>query len=197
MVEVSAARTWWRSAAGLRQQRNWRSRGGRFVGSNRVQRLLVSTARSAWRIVRADRAKHAFTGDGSRLLGGRWNSRGVAVIYASEHESLAALELLVHTMPLSPLDRFLSFRIEWNGRLTEYFPVAQLPTDWNSEVPTTATQRIGDDWVHERRTAVLAVPAVLSTSELNFLLNPTHPDFKRIKIGKPIEYRFEPRLLRR
>ena len=157
----------------------------------------MSTACSAWRIVRADRVRAAFTGEGSRLLGGRWNSRGVPVIYVSEHESLAALELLVHTMPLSPLDRFLSFRIEWNERLTEYFPVAQLPTDWNSEVPTIAIQRIGDDWVRESRSAALAVPSVLSTSELNFLLNPNHPDFKRIKIGKPIEYRFDSRLLRR
>jgi RES domain-containing protein len=157
----------------------------------------VSATGSAWRIVRADHARAAFTGEGSRILGGRWNSRGVSVIYASQHESLAALELLVHTMPLCPLDRFLSFRIEWNARLTEYFPVAQLPTDWNSQVPTIAAQRIGDDWVHERRTAVLAVPAVLTTSELNFLLNPNHPDFKKIKIGKPIEYRFDSRLLRR
>jgi RES domain-containing protein len=157
----------------------------------------VSTARSAWRIVRADRAKHAFTGDGSRLLGGRWNSRGVAVIYASEHESLAALELLVHTMPLSPLDRFLSFRIEWNERLTEHFPVTQLPTDWNSEVPTIATQRIGDDWVRSGRSVALALPSLLSTSELNFLLNPNHREFKKVKIGRPIEYRFDPRLLSR
>jgi RES domain-containing protein len=75
--------------------------------------------------------------------------------------------------------------------------MAQLPTDWNAAVPTIATQRIGDDWVHERRTAVLAVPAVLSTSGLNFLLNPTHPDFKPVRIGKPVEYRFDRRLLRR
>ncbi len=157
----------------------------------------MSTARSAWRIVRADRAKHAFTGDGSRLLGGRWNSRGVAVIYASEHESLAALELLVHTMPLSPLDRFLSFRVEWDDKLTEYFPIKGLPAAWNAEVPTDATMSIGDQWVHEQRSVALALPSLLSTSELNFLLNPNHPQFKRVKIGKPIDYRFDSRLLRR
>ena len=72
-----------------------------------------------------------------------------------------------------------------------------MPKDWNSEVPTIATQRVGDDWVHERRTAVLALPAVLSTSELNFLLNPNHPDFKNIKISKPIEYHFDRRMIGR
>ena len=157
----------------------------------------MSATRSAWRIVRADHARAAFTGEGSRILGGRWNSRGVSVIYASQHESLAALELLVHTMPLCPLDRFLSFRIGWDERLTEYFSRAKLPSDWNSEVPTKRTQQIGDDWVRKQRSVVLAVPSLLSTSEVNFLLNPNHRDFKGIKIHKSVEYRFDARLRRR
>ena len=61
---------------------------------------------SAWRIVRAARVNSAFTGEGARVYGGRWNSRGTAVIYVSEHESLAALELFVHLTPLSPDDRY-------------------------------------------------------------------------------------------
>ncbi|HTH19992.1 MAG TPA: RES domain-containing protein, partial [Candidatus Udaeobacter sp.] len=77
---------------------------------------------SAWRIVRAARANSAFTGEGARIYGGRWNSRGTAVIYVSEHESLAALELLVHLTPLSPHDRYLSFRLEWEDKLTWHFP---------------------------------------------------------------------------
>jgi RES domain-containing protein len=157
----------------------------------------VSAIRSAWRIVRAEYAEKAFTGDGSRALGGRWNSRGVAVIYASEHESLAALELLVHVVPLTPSYRFLSFRIEWDDRLTEYFSPTKLPLDWNSEVPTIGTQQIGDQWVRDQRSAVLGVSSLLSTSELNFLLNPNHRDFKKVKIAKPVEYRFDSRWHRR
>ena len=45
--------------------------------------------------------------------------------------------------------------------------------------------------------AALALPSLLSMSELNFLLNPNHPDFKRIKINGPIEYHFDPRMARR
>ena len=153
--------------------------------------------RSAWRIIRAAHVRAAFTGEGSRLLGGRWNSRGTPVIYVSEHESLAALELLVHAMPLLLTERYFSFRIEWDDKLTEYFPIKKLPRDWNAEVPTTATQRIGDEWIQEKRSVALALPSSLSSSELNFLLNPNHPDFKKIKIGKPVEYRFDSRLLRR
>jgi RES domain-containing protein len=152
---------------------------------------------SAWRIVRAARLKAAFTGEGSRVYGGRWNSRGTSVVYVSEHESLAALELLVHFIPLSPTDRYLSFRLEWDDKFTEYFPIKNLPPDWRAEPPTSASMRIGDEWVQRASSVALALPSLLSTSELNFLLNPNHPDFRRIKIGAPVEYRFDPRIIGR
>jgi RES domain-containing protein len=59
------------------------------------------------------------------------------------------------------------------------------------------TMQIGEEWVRRGRSVALAVPSVLSRSEMNFLLNPKHPDFKKIKISQPIEYRFDPRLLNR
>ena len=152
---------------------------------------------SAWRIVRAARVNSAFTGEGARVYGGRWNSQGTAVIYVSEHESLAALELLVHLTPLPADDRYRSFRIEWEDKLTEYFPVKNLRANWNAEPPTVQTMQIGDDWVHAGKSVALAVPSVLSTSEMNFLLNPKHPDFKKIKISQPVEFRFDSRLLNR
>src|SRR5215467_3408605 len=96
---------------------------------------------SAWRIVRAARVNSAFTGEGARAYGGRWNSRGTAVIYVSEHESLAALELLVHLMPLSPDDRYLSFRLHWEDKLTEHFRVKNLPSHWSTEPPDFQTMQ--------------------------------------------------------
>jgi RES domain-containing protein len=152
---------------------------------------------SAWRIVRAARANSAFSGEGARVYGGRWNSRGTAVVYVSEHESLAALELLVHLMPLSPNARYLSFRLKWEDKLTEHFPIKNLPPHWNAEPPTFRTTQIGDEWVRAGKSVALAVPSMLSTSEMNFLLNPMHADFKRIKISQPLEYRFDSRLLNR
>ena len=59
------------------------------------------------------------------------------------------------------------------------------------------TMQIGDDWVHAGRSVALAVPSVLVPSEMNFLLNPKHPDFKKIKISQPVDYRFDSRLLNR
>src|ERR1044071_2638945 len=104
-----------------------------------------------WRIVRAARGNSAFTGEGARLYGGRWNSRGTAVIYVSEHESLAALELLVHLTPVPPDERYLSFRLEWENKLTEHFPIKSLPPGWNAEPPGSQTMQIGDEWVREAK----------------------------------------------
>jgi len=151
----------------------------------------------AWRIVRAARVNSAFTGEGARIYGGRWNSRGTAVIYVSEHESLAALELLVHLRPLPPHDRYLSFRLEWEDKLTHHFPVKNLPPHWNAEPPDFRTMQIGDEWVRAGKSVALELPSVLSASEVNFLLNPKHPDFKKIKISRAVEYRFDSRLLNR
>lgn len=119
------------------------------------------------------------------------------MVYVSEHESLAALELFVHLTPLFPNDRYLSFRLEWEDKLTEYFPVKSLPANWNVEPPTVQTMQIGDEWIRRGKSVALTVPSVLSTSEVNFLLNPKHPDFKKIKISQPVEYRFDSRLLNR
>jgi RES domain-containing protein len=151
----------------------------------------------AWRIVRVARAKSAFTGEGARIYGGRWNSRGTAVIYVSEHESLAALELLVHLTPLIPDARYLSFRLEWEDKLTSQLSVKNLPPNWNAEPPGLETMQIGDEWVRTGKSVAIAVPSVLSASEMNYLLNPKHPDFKKIKISEPLEYRFDSRLLHR
>jgi len=152
---------------------------------------------SAWRIVRAAHVNSAFTGEGARVYGGRWNSRGTPVIYVSEHESLAALELFVHLTPLPPDDLYRSFRLEWEDKLTEYFAVKKLPPNWNSEPPAIDTMQIGDEWVYAGKSVALGVPSVLTGSEMNFLLNPKHPDFKKIKISQPIDYRFDSRLLNR
>ena len=148
----------------------------------------------AWRIVKAKHAATAFSGKGAADNGGRWNSRGVAVVYASITKSLAVLESLVH---LNPPVRFtfVAFRLQFDDALVEKFPLKKLPADWWVEPPPPSTQQIGDRWVREARSAVLALPSVIISGEPNYLLNPAHPDFKKISIGKPEPFAFDPRLL--
>jgi RES domain-containing protein len=148
----------------------------------------------AWRIVKQKHAATAFSGEGAAKTGGRWNSRGVRVVYTSSTQSLAALECLVH---LNPPVRFkyAAIHIKFNDALVEIVPSKALPSDWRVEPPLPSSQRVGDAWALAARSAVLALPSVIVSGELNFLLNPAHPDFKKIALGKPESFTFDPRLL--
>jgi RES domain-containing protein len=152
---------------------------------------------SAWRIVRASRAKVAFTGEGPWRYGGRWNSPGIHVVYVSEHQSTAALEIFVHRVPFVLEEKYKAFCLEWPESLKEVLLANKLPTDWRISPPSRSTMEIGDRWVQERRSAVLALPSAISPDDTNFLLNPEHPDFKRIRIHPPVDFEFDPRLLGR
>ncbi len=152
---------------------------------------------SAWRIVRASRSNTAFTGEGPWRYGGRWNSPGVHVVYVSEHQSTAAFEVFANRVPFILEEKYKAFHLEWPDRLTEIFPIKKLPTNWRISPPPEETMQIGDRWVQERRSAVLALPSAISPDDTNFLLNPEHPDFKRIRIHPPINFNFDPRLLGR
>jgi RES domain-containing protein len=148
----------------------------------------------AWRIVKPKHAATAFSGDGAAKTGGRWNSRGMPVVYASSTKSLAALETLVHLNPPVPF-KYVAFRLQFDAALVENIPLNGLPADWRVQPPPPSTKAIGDAWLREVRSAVLALPSVVVPGELNYLLNPAHPAFKKISIGKPEGFTFDPRLL--
>lgn len=147
----------------------------------------------AWRILKHKRAATAFTGEGAAKTGGRWNSRGVSVVYTSATKSLAILESLVHLNPPVTFTH-VAFPLTFADALVEVFPVKNLPADWRAEPPPPSTKAIGDDWVKAARSTVLALPSVIA-GETNYLLNPAHPDFRKITIGKAEPSVFDPRLL--
>lgn len=150
--------------------------------------------RRAWRIVKAKHAPTAFDGEGARLYGGRWNSRGIRVVYVSSSLSLASLESLVHLTP--PMSfKYVAIPVEFEDSLVEKIPLATLPTEWRDEPPPPSTKTIGDIWVSQAHSAVLELPSAIIPDEINFLLNPLHPDFRKIGIGKPEAFSFDPRLL--
>jgi RES domain-containing protein len=75
--------------------------------------------------------------------------------------------------------------------------VTKLPAAWKRSPPPPEAKEIGNRWVRGQRSAVMALPSVISPADTNFLLNPEHPDFKRIRISPPIDYEFDSRLLNR
>jgi RES domain-containing protein len=150
--------------------------------------------RTGWRIVPDDQASTAFDGEGARVYGGRWNSIGVPMVYASEHQSLAALEIRVHIDKTRMRRLYKGFAFQFDERLMEVFRVGGLPKDWMQEPPPPALQQLGDAWVKSGTSVVLAVPSVIIPNELNYLVNPRHPDFARLRIEKPTDFTFDHRL---
>lgn len=148
----------------------------------------------AWRIVKAAHAAAAMDGEGARRYGGRWNSPGTRIIYSSGTQALAVLESLVHLNPPVAF-QFVVIPVGFDPALVETVALPDLPEGWNREPPQACTQHLGDRWVAEARSAVLGVPSALIPSEANYLLNPAHPNFKKIRVGKPITFSFNSRLL--
>lgn len=148
-----------------------------------------------WRLCRARHLATAFDGEGARLFGGRWNPKGLPVAYTSATLSLAVLEVLVHhRVPIPPND-FIAISAEIPSRIKiERISVADLPPDWQSDPAPMSLQNIGSEWLQRASSIVLAVPSALVESEFNYLINPRHPAFSRIKIGQAKLFHFDQRL---
>lgn len=150
-----------------------------------------------WRLVKKRHAEvsDAFDGDGARRYGGRWNLPGTRMVYTAQSLSLAALEQFVHLGPEDNHIQFVSFRVEIPEDLSIYkLEPDKLPADWRMEPPPDSTQRIGTQWAESGSSAVLRLPSVIIPTEYNYALNPTHPDFRRIRIEEPKPFSFDPRM---
>jgi RES domain-containing protein len=152
---------------------------------------------SAWRVDNKKWSAGSFNGIGASLEGGRWNSSGNPVVYASEHLAMAAHEKFVHLpRPLPRNSLYVKFSIRF-GRLTvARLDPLRLPPDWRAEPVPESTQKIGDAWIAAAKTAILAVPSALYPEETNYVLNPAHRDFLKIEISAGQPFSFDPRMAR-
>lgn len=139
---------------------------------------------TVWRLVTARFAESAFTGEGARRYGGRWNRIGVPLVYASGAQSLAMLELLVQDDPLRARYVMIPATIPQEVMI-DRVAVDTLPADWRELATREQLRTIGTAWAKQLSSAVLAVPSVVIPAEANYLLNPLHPDFSKIEIGHP------------
>jgi len=149
-----------------------------------------------WRPCKQKYAETAFDGEGARRVGGRWNTRGAAVAYASEHLSLAVLEVLVHVdIERAPSDLVRIPAEIPDSMSVDAFNEHELPDDWRRSPGHPELKRMGDDWLTSTQSAVLRVPSVVVPAEDNVLVNPNHPDFEHIDIGEPRGFSFDDRLM--
>ena len=146
-----------------------------------------------WRI--CSRKHRRFDGEGARRYGGRWNHTGTSVVYASGSLSLAALELFVHVdIDIAP-GELVAIQAEIPDTLSmQTVKIESLPRDWRRYPAPDALKNIGTAWAAKAATAILAVPSAVIPEERNYLLNPAHRDFKRIRLRKPVAFRFDERI---
>jgi len=151
--------------------------------------------RTVWRITTARFAQTAFSGEGARLYGGRWNPKGCEVVYTAESHSLALLELLVQDDPLRANYVLIPAVLPSDLRMTQ-LDAGELPDNWRTLGARDVLQAMGLEWIRSGQTAVLSIPSAVLPEERNYLLNPRHPDFVRIVIGEPRSLQTDTRLLR-
>jgi RES domain-containing protein len=149
----------------------------------------------AWRIVQAGLAAGAFSGEGARQYGGRWNHKGVPMVYTAASVSLAALEMLVHLDSARFLDCFVCIPVDFDDSRCRKINVSVLPENWNTHPPSPATRDIGSEWIRSGSSPVLAVPSVPVALETDYLLNPAHPDFPKLRIGTAQSFQYDRRLV--
>ena len=145
----------------------------------------------SYRVVKEKYWASAFDGEGARLYGGRWNSKGVPVVYTSDSLALCSLEIFVHLPSYTLLADYAYVPLVFDSGL---IAVAHLDDGWDERPVSRVSQDIGDHWIKEGLSAILRVPSVIIPDGYNYLVNIHHPDFKKIKIGKPQPLTFDPRL---
>ena len=137
----------------------------------------------------------AFSGDGARAYGGRWNVPGIPIVYAAHTRALAALESLAHYGGAERRLQFVPFEIEVPESLVMRIELSDLPRDWRRAEPGASTQALGSEWQRSGRSAALLVPSVHVPQEYCVLLNPEHPGTDKIMVAYPEPFSFDERLV--
>jgi RES domain-containing protein len=149
----------------------------------------------AWRIVKARHADDPLSGIGAALNPGRWNLRGVRMVYAAQSLSLAQLELLVHLADLSLAEDLVAKTIAVPDHVSiDTLAEPSLPLDWRETPAPRSTRLAGSEWARSRRTAILRVPSVVTPGEWNYLINPEHADWVSISVAERQPFAYDHRL---
>ncbi len=150
-----------------------------------------------YRVERAKYLKMTLSGHGAAMTKGfRWNSLNTRLVYTSDSRALATLEVTAHLDMAEdlPNDRYyVEIEIPQEIKIQE-ITKADLPRNWDAKPPNHATQVIGDSFVLASEAAVLKVPSAIVPFEFNYLINPLHPDAKRIKVTSKTPMKFDHRL---
>lgn len=150
-----------------------------------------------WRLARSEFANE-LDGEGPRLFGARWTSRGRNGVYTASHLSLSVLEVYVN-IPQElrddlPVLRAVRVSIPDDARAAQVSQ-EQLAELMTGPDPMAASRTVGDNWLDRSDALALEVPSVLVPEETNFILNPAHPRMREVRIISTRAFHFAPRLV--
>lgn len=138
--------------------------------------------------------KDDFSGEGSYLYGGRWNSRGNRVLYAASHISLTILEIIVNfdrkMIRQFPQYHLLTFDVDASKIIS--LSHESLKSTWQQDMEFT--RLIGDEFLKSKKEMIMAVPSAVIPEESNFLINVHHPDFHFMNVSESKVYPLDERM---
>ncbi|MEQ9438475.1 MAG: RES family NAD+ phosphorylase [Cyclobacteriaceae bacterium] len=144
-----------------------------------------------YRIARQRYARD-LSGTGARLYGGRWNGKGVALLYTAESRALAAMELAVR-MDVNDLPRdlmLISIGLPPQATLQQVDPFQ----GWDQHPAGAETQQRGNTFVTQGNDLLMRVPSVVIKGDYHILVNPQHPQFHQVNIEDVVPFFFDERL---
>ena len=147
-------------------------------------------------VYRVSRRKHAnaLDGAGSRINGGRWNNPGTACIYTSQSRALAILEYAVNVRLDDIPPDLVMITLEVPDNENNIFIPRQLPQKWNSQITTQASRDFGTALLKKAEHLIIKIPSVVIPEEYNYIINPRHPNMKKVLIADLSPFSFDARL---
>ncbi len=150
-------------------------------------------------VFRLTRKKYlnVLSGVGSSIAGGRFNSKGIEIIYCTDSRALAMAEVAVYlSVGAMPTDYLMSeIEIPKSVKI-EKLDVKDLPISWDKYPHLKSTQKLGDRFIYSKRACVFRVPSAVVQGDFNYLINQNHPDFKKIKVVGSVNFPFDVRLVK-
>ena len=144
-----------------------------------------------------EKFSRSLSGKGAAIKGARWNSAGVELIYTAANRSLAMAEVAVHfTLATLPADYVVMTIFIPKNISLQKFNAADLPADWNIFPYSESSQSVGDKFAGDNKYCVLQIPSAVTKGDYNYLINPNHQDFKKIKIRSIEKFPFDKRIFK-
>jgi len=134
------------------------------------------------------------TGSGAAIHGGRWNSKGIHILYTASSASLALLETVVHLSGIPVKDYCIALLRIPDDNIFE-LNEAVLPSNWATYPAPNSLKAIGDQFIRDNKYLAIRVPSSILAIEHNVLINPNHGDFKKVKLVSSKKMSIDERLV--